>query len=59
MIFISSLVDYNLLLIINLEKKLLKLGIIDYMRLYTWDKQIESLGKHVIKGGAIPTIVNP
>ena len=35
------------------------MGIIDYLRKYTCDKQIESYGKKLIHGLANPTIINP
>ena len=35
------------------------MGIIDYLRKYTWDKQIESYGKKLIHGFTNPTIINP
>ena len=35
------------------------MGIIDYLRIYTWDKQLETVSKKVIRKGATPTIVNP
>lgn len=59
--FLSShnLVDYSLLLIIDPKSNKIKVGIIDYLRLYTWDKQVESMGKYVINKGQIPTIINP
>ena len=46
----------------NLKKKnfkIIRLGIIDYLRKYTWDKQIESYGKRFIYGFKNPTIINP
>jgi len=43
------------------------MGIIDYLRFYTWDKETERLLKFVLKGGKVknynfykvPTIINP
>ena len=35
------------------------MGIIYYLRKYTWDKQIESYGKKLIHGFENPTIINP
>ena len=57
-----NVVDYSLLLLIDENKKdnkYIKLGIIDYIRKYTWDKQLEHLGKGLIKGFANPTIIKP
>lgn len=51
-------VDYSLLLVINDDKMLCKVGIIDYLREYTLDKQLEHFGKKVMRGST-PTIVNP
>jgi hypothetical protein len=39
--------------------KVIRLGIIDYLRKYTWDKQIESYSKKFIHGFTNPTIINP
>jgi hypothetical protein len=35
------------------------MGIIDYLRFYTWDKEMEHQFKYLLKGGMVPTIVNP
>lgn len=35
------------------------MGIIDYLRFYTWDKETEHYLKYLLKGGMVPTIVNP
>jgi hypothetical protein len=50
-------VDYSLLLIIDLDKKFIKIGIIDYLRKYTWDKEWETNFKTMIKLGLEPTII--
>ena len=63
----ESIIDYSLLIIyeINInnnnefEIKKIRMGIIDYLRKYTWDKQIESYGKKLIHGFENPTIINP
>ena len=56
----------KLLLILDETEKendglnLIKLGIIDYTRKYTWDKQLESYGKILMNGISVkPTIINP
>jgi len=70
-----NVIDYSLLLIIdeneninneiNAENKInfniksIRLGIIDYIRKYTWDKQLEHVGKVIINRLQVPTIVNP
>ena len=64
----EEIIDYSLLIIFevndkkdnkNFEIKKIRMGIIDYLRKYTWDKQIESYGKKLIHGFAKPTIINP
>ncbi|CAJ2650228.1 unnamed protein product [Trifolium pratense] len=58
-----AVMDYSLLVGVDDEKKELVLGIIDYMRQYTWDKHLETWVKASgILGGpknAAPTIVSP
>lgn len=54
-----NLIDYSLLLIIDTNNKKVRLGIIDFLRIYTWDKQLEHMSKIVINAGVIPTITNP
>ncbi len=54
-----NLIDYSLLVIIDEKMKMIRLGIIDFLRIYTWDKQLEHMGKIVINAGAVPTITNP
>ena len=39
--------------------KSIRVGIIDYVRKYTWDKQLEHVGKVIINRLQVPTIVNP
>lgn len=50
-------VDYSLLLILDDEQMTCKIGIIDYLREYTFDKQLEHYGKKYIHR-ATPTIVD-
>ncbi|ORM42382.1 1-phosphatidylinositol 3-phosphate 5-kinase [Babesia sp. Xinjiang] len=54
-------VDYSVLLQLFPSAGVLVLGIIDYLRPYTWDKQIESIGKKLanLASGQAPTIVSP
>lgn len=58
-----DVMDYSLLVGVDDERKELVLGIIDFMRQYTWDKQLETLFKASgILGGsknASPTIISP
>jgi len=68
----EGVIDYSLLIILEYENnnkndkkeneknfKIIRLGIIDYLRKYTWDKQIESYSKKFIHGFTNPTIINP
>ncbi|XP_028781474.1 putative 1-phosphatidylinositol-3-phosphate 5-kinase FAB1C [Neltuma alba] len=63
--FLASVdvMDYSLLVGVDDERKELVLGIIDFMRQYTWDKHLETWVKAAgILGGpknAAPTIVSP
>ncbi|XP_023772502.1 putative 1-phosphatidylinositol-3-phosphate 5-kinase FAB1C [Lactuca sativa] len=63
--FLASIdvIDYSLLVGVDEEKKELVLGIIDFMRQYTWDKHLETWVKASgILGGpknAAPTIISP
>ena len=58
-----DVMDYSLLVGVDEERKELVLGIIDFMRQYTWDKQLETWVKASgILGGsknASPTIISP
>lgn len=53
-----NIVDYSILLVINILEKKIALGIIDYMQLYTFDKVLEHKYKAVV-GSQVPTITNP
>ena len=59
----ADVMDYSLLVGIDEEKKELVIGIIDYLRQYTWDKQLETWVKASgILGGPkneAPTIISP
>nr|GMD13682.1 putative 1-phosphatidylinositol-3-phosphate 5-kinase FAB1C [Ipomoea batatas] len=63
--FLASVdvMDYSLLVGVDEERKELVLGIIDFMRQYTWDKHLETWVKASgILGGpknASPTVVSP
>lgn len=58
-----DVMDYSLLVGVDKEKHELVLGIIDFMRQYTWDKHLETWVKTtVILGGArnsTPTVISP
>ena len=65
-VFLSKIgvVDYSLLLHIyhddKQKKHYLRMGIIDYNRKYTWDKQLEHFAKMIINGFVVsPTITSP
>lgn len=61
--FLSSkyIMDYSLLCGIDLENSQVKVGLIDYLRAFTWDKKVETYIKKTIGGsqGKMPTIVSP
>ncbi|RUP44557.1 hypothetical protein BC936DRAFT_149297, partial [Jimgerdemannia flammicorona] len=57
-----KVMDYSLLVGIDEEKHELVVGIVDFIRQFTWDKRLESFVKEAgILGGrdALPTIVSP
>lgn len=61
--FLSSkyIMDYSLLCGIDMENNEVKVGLIDYLRAFTWDKRVETYIKKTIGGsqGKMPTIVSP
>lgn len=61
--FLSSkyIMDYSLLCGIDTENSQVKVGLIDYLRAFTWDKKVETYIKKTIGGsqGKMPTIVSP
>jgi hypothetical protein len=59
-IFLKScnVIDYSLLLIINITTRKVALGIIDYQQQYTLDKILENTYKTVV-GSEMPTVVDP
>ncbi|GLT56179.1 hypothetical protein SLA2020_292430 [Shorea laevis] len=62
--FLASVdvMDYSLLVGVDEEKHELVLGIIDFVRQYTWDKHLETWVKSGILGGAKntpPTVISP
>lgn len=58
-----DVMDYSLLVGLDEEKQELVVGIIDFMRQYTWDKHLETWVKNSgILGGpkdAAPTVISP
>eukprot|EP01119_Soliformovum_irregulare_P008011 TRINITY_DN2073_c0_g2_i3.p1 TRINITY_DN2073_c0_g2~~TRINITY_DN2073_c0_g2_i3.p1 ORF type:complete len:517 (+),score=168.61 TRINITY_DN2073_c0_g2_i3:835-2385(+) len=63
-LFLSSLgvMDYSLVVGLNTVNKTFVVGIIDYIRKYTWDKQLETWVKSsgLMGGrGKIPTVISP
>nr|GEV09515.1 putative 1-phosphatidylinositol-3-phosphate 5-kinase FAB1D [Tanacetum cinerariifolium] len=60
--FLNSIdvMDYSLLVGVDVENKELVCGIIDYVRQYTWDKQLENWVKSfVVPKNQLPTIISP
>ncbi|XP_017776695.1 PREDICTED: 1-phosphatidylinositol 3-phosphate 5-kinase [Nicrophorus vespilloides] len=58
----QSVMDYSLLVGLDSENKELVLGIIDYIRTFTWDKKLETIVKKtgLLGGqGKLPTIISP
>ncbi|XP_006660485.1 putative 1-phosphatidylinositol-3-phosphate 5-kinase FAB1D [Oryza brachyantha] len=56
-----NVMDYSLLVGVDKQKKELVFGIIDYLRQYTWDKQLESWVKTslVVPKNLSPTVISP
>jgi 1-phosphatidylinositol-3-phosphate 5-kinase len=55
----AQVIDYSLLVGFDEQSNELVVGIIDYIRLYTWDKQIETGVKLLTLDQHAPTIINP
>lgn len=53
--------DYSLLVGVDTERRELVCGIIDYLRQYTWDKQLETWVKSslVVPKNVLPTVISP
>lgn len=53
--------DYSLLVGVDTKRRELVCGIIDYLRQYTWDKQLENWVKSslVLPKNQLPTIISP
>ncbi|KAJ3108078.1 hypothetical protein HDU97_002313 [Phlyctochytrium planicorne] len=56
-----NVMDYSLLVGIDEEKRELVVGIVDFIRTFTWDKKLESWVKEnaFLGGGREPTILSP
>ena len=55
-----SIIDYSLLVGIDAEKDDLVVGMIDFIRTYTWDKKWEyEIKTHFTPGSTPPTILHP
>ncbi|KAL0432157.1 UNVERIFIED_CONTAM: putative 1-phosphatidylinositol-3-phosphate 5-kinase FAB1D [Sesamum latifolium] len=61
--FLNSInvMDYSLLVGVDTQRRELACGIIDYLRQYTWDKQLENWVKSslVVPKNQLPTIISP
>ncbi|KAK4280063.1 hypothetical protein QN277_011738 [Acacia crassicarpa] len=61
--FLNSInvMDYSLLVGVDLQRRELVCGIIDYLRQYTWDKQVETWVKSslVVPKNVLPTVISP
>ncbi|EPQ60145.1 hypothetical protein GLOTRDRAFT_134891 [Gloeophyllum trabeum ATCC 11539] len=55
-----NVMDYSLVVGVDSERKELVVGIVDYIRTYTWDKKLESWVKDLgAAGKGEPTIITP
>ncbi|CAD7961524.1 unnamed protein product [Amoebophrya sp. A25] len=56
-----QLMDYSLLLLIGRESRRIQMGLIDYVRPYTLDKQVESMVKMAVSypQGLTPSVIDP
>ncbi|XP_008237356.1 PREDICTED: putative 1-phosphatidylinositol-3-phosphate 5-kinase FAB1D [Prunus mume] len=60
--FLNSInvMDYSLLVGVDAERRELVCGIIDYLRQYTWDKQLETWVKSsLVPKNVLPTVISP
>ena len=57
----AEIVDYSVLVGLNEKTRRMSIGIIDYVRQYTWERRIETGVKSVgmIAGKASPTVISP
>lgn len=57
-----NVIDYSLVAGIDKERAELVVGIVDYVRTYTWDKRLENWVKEsglLGGGGKAPTVLSP
>ncbi|PHU19672.1 putative 1-phosphatidylinositol-3-phosphate 5-kinase FAB1D [Capsicum chinense] len=56
-----NVMDYSLLVGVDTQRRELVCGIIDYLRQYTWDKQLENWVKSslVVPKNQLPTVLSP
>ncbi|KAL6318383.1 hypothetical protein AAG906_040556 [Vitis piasezkii] len=56
-----NVMDYSLLVGVDTQRHELVCGIIDYLRQYTWDKQLETWVKSslVVPKNVLPTVISP
>uniref|UniRef100_A0A5B7CCC5 1-phosphatidylinositol-3-phosphate 5-kinase n=1 Tax=Davidia involucrata TaxID=16924 RepID=A0A5B7CCC5_DAVIN len=56
-----NVMDYSLLVGVDTQRRELVCGIIDYLRQYTWDKQLETWVKSslVLPKNQLPTVISP
>lgn len=55
-----NVMDYSLLVGVDAERRELVCGIIDYLRQYTWDKQLETWVKSsLVPKNVLPTVISP
>lgn len=56
-----NVMDYSLLVVVDQQKQELVCGIIDYLRQYTWDKQLETWVKSslYVPKNQLPTVISP
>ena len=55
----SNVMDYSLIVGCYENEKQLKVWIIDFIRTYTWDKQLESVVKKIGSLCENPTVIEP
>ncbi|ELP90741.1 phosphatidylinositol-4-phosphate 5-kinase, putative [Entamoeba invadens IP1] len=55
----GDIMDYSLIVGRDEMTQQICVGIIDFLRTFTWDKQIESFVKKIIALGESPTVINP
>ncbi|XP_073118356.1 putative 1-phosphatidylinositol-3-phosphate 5-kinase FAB1D [Elaeis guineensis] len=56
-----NVMDYSLLVGVDKQQHKLVFGIIDYLRQYTWDKQLETWVKSslIVPKNSLPTVISP